>query len=61
MKVLSIKIEVDKIPKSCRYNSETDDGCIFCENKYCTLKFALEKESWVGNNYDSIPDDCPLK
>ena len=60
MKVKSIKVECADVPTSCRYKDENNTGCSFCIDKYCSLLMALKEQSYVGNNYDKRPNNCPL-
>ena len=62
MKVLDMKIKVDKLPDGCCVAREGDEGCSFNCDKYCILKQALHhKDCFVQNNRGIVPNDCPLK
>jgi len=38
------------------------EGCVFNQQKYCVLKMALNKKNtFVQNNRNIVPKDCPLK
>lgn len=61
MEILTMEIKVDQLPENCVVGSN-GDGCIFNQHKYCVLKMALnEKDTFVQNNRESLPVDCPLK
>ena len=61
MKVLEMKINVDKLPDGCNVSEPSEDGCVFNCNKYCILKQALNhSDCFVQNNRGIIPTDCPL-
>jgi hypothetical protein len=53
MKILNAPV-VDEKPKNCL-------ECRFNENKYCSLKTAMDIETtFVQNNRDNVCEDCPL-
>lgn len=54
-----MNIKVDKLPDGC--NSSTK-GCIFNRWRCCILKMALgQDDSFVHNNREIVPEDCPLR
>lgn len=62
MKILSMNIKVDRLPDGCSTHRYNDESCIFNQDKYCVLKMALnENDTFVHNNRNVIPNDCPLR
>ena len=61
MKILKMDITVDKLPDGC-ISRGYSESCVFNKDKYCILKMALDhNETFVQNNLNKIPLDCPLK
>lgn len=62
MNILTLNIQVDKLPDGCSVNMEDNERCVFNCWKYCILKMALKQgDTFVQNNRGIVPDDCPLK
>lgn len=61
MKILKMEITVDRLPDGCSSGCD-GESCVFNQNKYCILKMALDhNDTFVQNNVNRIPLDCPLK